>query len=200
MASTLFLLILASISVAFGSSCPEGYSLFTTRYSSLFTRCNNLPEQCLKAGCRPQGCVGRGTRCVSKPLYAPTPAGHILAHCVHQVPEGSHISTTTEGVMSARLPDGTLRQFPVCETLNGTLPVRVARPNNYGGTPLPPDYDGWLQYTAVNVSKLGLTGGFDGFSNVMSVPDLPKSRPQILYLFPGLQNIDWIPKVSLPAA
>ena len=26
--------------------------------------------------------------------------------------------------------------------------------------------------------------------------DVPKSEPQILYLFPGLQNIDWIPKVD----
>ena len=56
--------------------------------------------------------------------------------------------------------------------------------------------DGWLQYTAVNVSKLGLKGGFDAFTNTMSVPDVPASRPQVLYLFPGLQNIDWIPKVD----
>eukprot|EP00947_MAST-08B_sp_MAST-8B-sp1_P006592 g6592.t1 len=51
-------------------------------------------------------------------------------------------------------------------------------------------------YTAVNVSTAGISGGFDAFTNVMSVPDLPKRRPQILYLFPGLQNIDWIPKVD----
>ena len=26
--------------------------------------------------------------------------------------------------------------------------------------------------------------------------DAPEAEPQILYLFPGLQNIDWIPKVD----
>ena len=56
---------------------------------------------------------------------------------------------------------------------------------------LPADYDGWLQYTAVNASKLGLQGGFDSFTNTMSVPDVPKKRAQVLYFFPGLQNIDW---------
>jgi len=30
----------------------------------------------------------------------------------------------------------------------------------------------------------------------MSVPDVPKRKADILYLFPGLQNIDWIPKVD----
>lgn len=89
-----------------------------------------------------------------------------------------------------RRPDGTTYSIEKCDTKNGTLPLRVT------GTPLPPDYDGWLQYTAVNVSKLGLKGGFDAFVNTMSVPDEPERAPQILYLFPGLQNIDWIPKVD----
>jgi hypothetical protein len=61
---------------------------------------------------------------------------------------------------------------------------------------LPPNYDGWLQYTALNVSRLGLEGGFDAFTNIMSVPDKPKRPADILYFFPGLQNIDWIPKVD----
>ena len=30
----------------------------------------------------------------------------------------------------------------------------------------------------------------------MTVPDVPAERPQVLYLFPGLQNINWIPKVD----
>ena len=60
--------------------------------------------------------------------------------------------------------------------------------------PLPADYDGWLQYTVSNTTDMAK--GYDGFYGEMSVPDLPKSRPQILYLFPGLQNIDWIPKVD----
>ena len=30
----------------------------------------------------------------------------------------------------------------------------------------------------------------------MSVPDIPKEAAQQLFFFPGLQNIDWIPKVD----
>jgi len=83
---------------------------------------------------------------------------------------------------------GTTFDLPACDTQNGTLPTRMRG--------LPPDYDGWLQYTAVNVSKLGLTGGFDAFTNLMSVPDKPERAADQLFLFPGLQNIDWIPKVD----
>jgi len=134
--------------------------------------------------------IGVAAGSVPEKLYRATPVGHILSHCVHQVPEGTHISTTDDGATTVRFPNGTSRQIPACDTLNGTLPLRVR------DIPLPADYDGWLQYTAVNTSKLGLTGGFDGFSNVMSVPQVPKRRPQILYLFPGLQNMDWIPNVD----
>ena len=61
---------------------------------------------------------------------------------------------------------------------------------------LPPNYDGWLQYTEVNTTDLAVDTTFDAFTNYMSVPEVPKARPQVLYLFPGLQNIDWIPKGS----
>jgi hypothetical protein len=86
--------------------------------------------------------------------------------------------------------------------------------------------DGWLQYTAINITASGApdaSTGFDAFTNVMSVPDVPRrpaqvesgrgARPcsrrafsagvctvriwptyvcQVLYFFPGLQNIDWV--------
>ena len=102
-------------------------------------------------------------------------------------------------------PDGSVHHIPKCETLGRELLIprsKAAMKSSSSSTSstststssidsLPPDYKGWLQYTAVNVSRLGLSGGFDSFTNVMSVPDVPKSRPQVLYLFPGLQNIDW---------
>lgn len=56
---------------------------------------------------------------------------------------------------------------------------------------LPPNYNGWMQYAATNY-----TPSYDVMTNAMSVPDLPKAVPDILYFFPGLQNIDWIPKVD----
>jgi len=128
------------------------------------------------------------------PTYTPTPFGHFLSSCVHEVPEGSKISHNADGTSTVTtLSDGFT--LPACDTRNGSVAMRLPRVPNLG-TPLPPDYDGWLQYTAVNVSKLGLTGGFDSFTNVMSVPDVPQRAADQLFLFPGLQNVDWIPKVD----
>ena len=147
----------------------------------------------------------------SEELYTRTPVGWVLSHCVHEVPEGAHhieqqdgsthVFESHEHQESGRKPSLVI---PRCDRRDKRaghegeiLPVlRRNAVANVTGTPLPPDYDGWLQYTAVNVSTAGISGGFDAFTNIMSVPDLPKRRPQILYLFPGLQNIDWIPKVD----
>ncbi|KAA0157254.1 hypothetical protein FNF27_04979 [Cafeteria roenbergensis] len=57
---------------------------------------------------------------------------------------------------------------------------------------LPADYDGWLAYTATKA-----TGpAYDSFLGSFSTPDAPKEVPQVLYLFTGLQNINWIPKAD----
>jgi hypothetical protein len=55
----------------------------------------------------------------------------------------------------------------------------------------PNDYDGWTSYTAFQSAP-----GIDQFLGYFSVPDMPKSEPEILYMFTGLQNIDWIPVVD----
>lgn len=112
----------------------------------------------------------------------------MLTHCIHEVPDGSHLTANPDGSTTVLTADGQTTEIPACDTKNGTLPLRM--------TGLPADYDGWLQYTAVNVSTLGLTGGFDAFTNVMSVPDKPAKEADQLFLFPGLQNIDWIPKID----
>eukprot|EP00658_Telonema_sp_P-2_P065773 TRINITY_DN54951_c0_g1_i1.p1 TRINITY_DN54951_c0_g1~~TRINITY_DN54951_c0_g1_i1.p1 ORF type:complete len:319 (+),score=98.32 TRINITY_DN54951_c0_g1_i1:54-1010(+) len=118
----------------------------------------------------------------------PTSVGFMLSHCVHQVPERSSSLRMPDGSHHVTPPDG-LEPFtlPPCNTslFGAELPML-----------LPADYDGWLAYTALNTSRVGLVSGsgFDRFTNTMSVPDLPESRPDILYLFPGLQNQDWIPK------
>jgi hypothetical protein len=56
---------------------------------------------------------------------------------------------------------------------------------------LPPDYDGWLAYT-----ELMDAAGYTQFLGYFSVPQPPKSIPDILYIFTGVQNIDWIPKTD----
>lgn len=129
------------------------------------------------------------------PVYASTPFGSVLQHCVHEVPSGSHASELANGSTRVECPNGTVYTIPACDTNGGAWPMRrSATKGSYGG--LPPNYDGWLQYTELNVSDLGLQGGFDSFTSTMSVPSVPKRRPELLYIFPGLQNIDWIPKVD----
>ena len=80
------------------------------------------------------------------------------------------------------------------------LPVFIARDSHSASGALPADYDGWLQYAAVNISKLGLSGSFSGFTNVMSVPMYPEKELRCSTPFPvykistGYQNT--IPSLS----
>ena len=134
--------------------------------------------------------------CAAMVKYEKIPFGlEVLSHCLHEVPSGSHVETLDNGGREVRDSEGLLlMRIPPCDTKGGKYPIlRKSAQEDEG---LPSDYDGWLQYTALNVSRLGLQGGFDAFTNVMSVPDVPSEMPAVLYLFPGLQNIDWIPKVD----
>jgi hypothetical protein len=145
--------------------------------------------------------------------YSPTPFGEVLSHCMHEVPSGAHVTVEDGWTLVEPSDESAAYRIPPCETGNGAWPVwRVpsgSKPKAATSSStttsstasgrrlqLPPDYDGWLQYTVLNTSALGLTGGFDQFTSVMSVPDVPKRKPHILYFFPGLQNRDWIPKVD----
>ena len=130
----------------------------------------------------------------AEPSYTRIPFGReVLSHCLHEVPSGSHAFGQKDGTTKVEHPDGTTTTIPKCE--HPTHPTfRYSKQENVKG--LPADYDGWLSYTSLNVTDVGKTGGFDSFTSTMSVPDLPKSVPQQLFFFPGLQNIDWIPKVD----
>ena len=135
-------------------------------------------------------CTALATLALTSPQYSPTPFGPVLSHCVHEVPNGAHLSERPDGRVQVSGPDGVVTILPACDTVGGKWPVRVRAAS------LPPNYDGWLQYTELNVSDIGLHGSFDQFTSVMSVPDHPKRRADVLYFFPGLQNMDWIPLVD----
>ena len=145
--------------------------------------------------------------------HTPVPGvGLLPSSCVNEVPSGTSSRRAPGGGLEATLPDGTVRTFPSC---GGVLPVRPGaaafnrttgrRSGLLGAVPgagsaasndkkdgLPADYNGWLAYT---VSKA--TGAaYDAFLGSFSTPDAPKEVPQILYLFTGLQNINWIPKAD----
>jgi hypothetical protein len=125
-------------------------------------------------------------------LYKPTPGGWVLAHCDHEVPSGAHLQQQTGGGLLVTNPDGSQWRIPPCDTQNGTLPVFKRNRNPNTDSPAPLLYDGWTAYVEFNIPD----PGFDAFTGKMNVADKPAKAPQVLYIFPGLQNIDWIPVVD----
>jgi len=126
-------------------------------------------------------------------LYKPTPGGWVLAHCDYEVPSGAHLKKQTGGGLLVTNPDGFQWTIPVCDTQNGTLPVFKRNvPNANPDSPIPLVYDGWTAYVEFDIPS----PGFDTFTGKMNVADKPAKTPQVLYIFPGLQNINWIPVVD----
>jgi hypothetical protein len=73
------------------------------------------------------------------------------------------------------------QRLPLCNnTVHGLyLPTMLRSLPN-----LPADYNGWLQYTAFNLSQ---AASFDRFLGRFSVPTAPVRAPQMLYIFTALQ-------------
>jgi hypothetical protein len=117
----------------------------------------------------------------------PTPGGLLPPECVHSLPHNSRISRCphTGNVLVHDENHNLIRQIPRCS-------VPTPRLSSFSlDDPFPSDYRGWLSYLAYNVSS-----HFDTFLSDFSVPDTPQTIPTMLYLFPGLQNFDWVPLVD----
>jgi len=109
--------------------------------------------------------------------YVHTPQGPYRADCVHEVPSGSHIISTDSMHYVLDRNTGKKTRIPICS--QDPLPARLE------------EYDGWLAYTSWNYpSNIGKFLGY------FSVPNSPQNSPEVLYLFTGLQNVDWIPVVD----
>ncbi len=123
-----------------------------------------------------------------------TPGGRLPSSCVHSVPEGSKISRNSLGRLEIHQTNGKfIREIPKCQMETPRIRKSIESRSKAKSldNPFPSDYDGWPLYTAFNIS-----GAFDTFLGDFSVPDAPANYPDILYIFTGLQNIDWIPLVD----
>jgi hypothetical protein len=134
---------------------------------------------------------------VAAQVYIPTPAGWVLSHCNHEVESGASLFHLEEGGLLVTNPDGTTWTIPPCDTFNNTFRVLKRREEGMREREAPapgaPEvYDGWTAYVEYDIPS----PGFDSFTGVMNVVDEPTAEPQVLYIFPGLQNIDWIPVVD----
>jgi hypothetical protein len=121
----------------------------------------------------------------------PTPFGMVPRTCVHKVENGAHIEEGHHSKEGAKVgvpgkKAHTLYPRDICQQWKNNK-----RANNTTGTGNLKQYDGWLAYTTFHHPP-----GIDYFGGFFSVPESPASSPQILYLFTGLQNVDWIPIVD----
>jgi hypothetical protein len=137
--------------------------------------------------------------CCSLGALRATPYGRYDASCVHKVPSGSHIQTVngTVHVLHHSFPGGH-RALPKCRSQHRANSKAANKFGSGGGAKgkaarqFAPDYDGWLAYTSYQTAL----PTFDNFLGSFSVPDIPASTPEVLYIFTGLQNTDWVPKVD----
>lgn len=124
--------------------------------------------------------------------YRPTPHGYMRSDCVHEVPNGSKLSRhpITNVLLVHDKTNEFLRELPHCDLSKGPL-YRTTGDKQKNSRDLPPEYDGWTAYTAFKIPTT-----FDAYLGNFSVPDAPENVPEMFFLFTGLQNIDWIPKVD----
>jgi len=112
------------------------------------------------------------------PHYIRTPYGLAWSSCVHSVASGSHvIHDRDEQQLRVRTPEGGKYSFD-----------RM--------TPGDAPDDGWQVWTAY-IQPNNAT--FDAFLGYFNVPDSPSSwSGEILYMFTGLQDNNWVPTPSTP--
>eukprot|EP01091_Cochliopodium_minus_P002432 TRINITY_DN12294_c0_g1_i1.p1 TRINITY_DN12294_c0_g1~~TRINITY_DN12294_c0_g1_i1.p1 ORF type:complete len:302 (-),score=66.40 TRINITY_DN12294_c0_g1_i1:52-957(-) len=124
----------------------------------------------------------------------PTPMGRIPEECVHEVESGSEIQERN-GFTYVKSPDGTLRLLNSCIYNVHKLIAEHKKANykKFNRTNSPLEYDGWLAYTSYERSNKAT---FDTFLGYFSVPNNPSNDPEVLYIFTGLQNNDWVPLVD----
>jgi len=111
-----------------------------------------------------------------------TPVGLIPRECLYKVPSGTHVEEREDDVILRHHTFNTRRilKNPNC-SMSGGLKRQF-----------PASYDGWLAYTYWQYPQ-----GIGKFYGNFSVPATsPKNAPEELYIFTGLQNINWIPKVD----
>jgi len=115
-----------------------------------------------------------------------TPYGPIPSRCVTRLPQSGAViqGEDEKGMLRIDIEGQESLLIPPCK---GWTPQRKRK------NPAPNTYDGWLAYTSFQNPT-----SFTTFLGYFSVPDEPQQEPQVLYVFTGLQNVDWIPIVDPP--
>jgi len=123
-----------------------------------------------------------------------TPIGLVPAFCYHEVPNDAEIvDHGAEIVIShPEIGNQVISKMAVSRCRQAIATLARSHLEKRAGALFPPSYDGWLAYTTFQY-----TAGIGNFIANFSVPTTsPAQVPEELYIFPGLQNVDWIPKVD----
>eukprot|EP01121_Diplochlamys_sp_Union-15-3_P010689 TRINITY_DN3022_c0_g1_i1.p1 TRINITY_DN3022_c0_g1~~TRINITY_DN3022_c0_g1_i1.p1 ORF type:complete len:300 (-),score=47.61 TRINITY_DN3022_c0_g1_i1:23-922(-) len=119
--------------------------------------------------------------------YVPTPVGYMWSDCVHKVDSGSHIIDQGENGVMVVSPNSGVLMYPRCEKPSITKAIKNTLKQNGPS-------DGWQVWSTFRGPN---NNTFDTFLGSFSVPTAPKNWPDsgigILYMFTGLQNLNWIP-------
>ncbi len=133
-----------------------------------------------------------------------SPSGYVPRECYHEVPHGTAVERDeASGEHVAVLPSGERRAIPRCSA-DSWARARRAETQRRGGAlragrslQLPADYKGWTEYAAAQFPSANASLGWSAFTSIFTTPDaIPAAQPDVLYLFPALQNINWIPLVD----
>jgi len=130
-----------------------------------------------------------------------TPWGYIKQECHHTVPSGSVLERNAEGGVDVLLNGAVHSKLPKCAYAPRDMFVAQKKSGAFSEKrgqnakrQFPSDYDGWLAYTQWQYP--GASQSIDAFTGYFSVPDAPSSTPDVLYVFTGLQDDDWVPIVD----
>ncbi len=121
-----------------------------------------------------------------------TPFGPADESCVHEVPAGGSVDV---GAMNVMLNGALVAHYDPC-TITVTVPVQ--NPNYVSSNGVAPTGGGgWYEGAEGNATTISGLTQFDSLSVdwvVPAKPNLPANDPNIVYLFPGLENVSnsWV--------
>jgi len=120
--------------------------------------------------------------------FVHTPIGPLPAHCVHEVDNGAHVYEGPDGILRVKNPiTDIIKVISPCDIRQHIASYLMRRMS-------PQVYDGWLAFTSWQYPNA--SGSIDTFLGSFTVPLAPANVPEVLYLFTGLQNVNWIPIVD----
>lgn len=120
-----------------------------------------------------------------------TPFGYWPAACVHAAPNGAHVETTAKGLVRIVHPDGSEHHHQPCASRYS--PSRLQELKQHAQAKRGQG-NGWQVYTLQQFSN-----NVTSLLGQWPVPPAPENfDQQTVFLFTGMQNINWIPPQPHP--